>query len=297
MFLGAARVHAFSLCGQILQSAAAGRTRLASALQISPACPLLLGAALVLLDATSPPSGGLSVQFEQVCAGASTDDLRGLDNTGHGLDGATGVDVAYHPDPPDEGLVAGLAENERRQADALSARRPAWTAWACAGSVHLGGGPLLVDATFVGLGPLRSRRRCRYMLLRRAARPDRGRGCSSRSFLLVVADRDRLLASPAWRANWTWPIDGCMLEALAAAATLGAEHIGVLGYQAVSIAASYHEDGADRGLMLIDLYILASPTRRRQAVSVVAAAVEEETRPDRTAIGPSNIDPGLPRRR
>ena len=200
--------------------------------------------------------------------------------TGEGLDEALdGVDVAYYLIHSMEGPLGGFEDVERRQAEAFAA------AAADAGVrriVYLGG---LLPADAPPSRHLASRLAVEEALL--AAAPESVAlrasivvAARSRSFRFLVRLIERLpvLALPAWRVNRTRPVDGRdVLEFLAAAATLAAEHTGrawdiggpdVMSYQQMleRIAA----------VMLIDRPAIALPFNLTPVASVVAAAVAEE---------------------
>lgn len=192
-----------------------------------------VGAALVgRLQRDGHAVRGFARSAERVrAAGAVPDELvEGDAATGEGLARALeGAEVAYYLIHAMEGRDAGgFAAAERRQAETFAA------AAAAAGTrrvVYLGG---LVPTDGVPSRHLASRLAVEQALLAAvpgsvALRASIVVGARSRSFRFLVRLIERLpvLALPAWRVHRTRPIDGRdVLELLAAAATLPAEHAG-----------------------------------------------------------------------
>jgi uncharacterized protein YbjT (DUF2867 family) len=215
-------------------------------------------------------------------AGTVLDDLViGDAGTGAGLERALdGVEVAYYLIHSMEGPAAGgFPEAERAQAEHFAA------AAAAAGVrriVYLGG---LVPADGTLSRHLASRLAVENALLAAAPQSIALRasiviGARSRSFRFLVRLIERLpvLALPAWRDNRTQPVDGRdVLEFLARAATLPAEHAGrswdVAGPDAMSYAEMLQRI-ADA--MLISRPRLGLNLNLTPVASVVAAAVAGE---------------------
>jgi uncharacterized protein YbjT (DUF2867 family) len=214
-------------------------------------------------------------------AGVALDDLvLGDATTGEGLDAALeGVDVAYYLIHSMEGPGSSFEEIERRQAEHFAA---AARAAGVRRIVFLGG---LLPASGAVSRHLSSRLAVEETLL--AATPESVAlraslvvAARSRSFRFLVRLIERLpvLALPAWRANRTQPVDGRdVLEFLAAAATLPAEHAGrawdiggpdVMTYQAMMERIAK--------VMMVDRPALALPFNLTPVASVVAAAIAEE---------------------
>jgi uncharacterized protein YbjT (DUF2867 family) len=204
--------------------------------------------------------------------------------TGQGLEQALeGVDVAYYLIHSMEGPAAGSAfvDLERRQAENFGA------AAAAAGVkriVYLGG---LLPADAPPSRHLASRLVVERALLAAAPESIALRaslviGARSRSFRFLVRLIERLpvLALPAWRVNRTQPIDGRdVLEFLAAAATLPAEHAGRAWDIGGPDRMSY-EEMLERiaAVLLIDRPSLSLFFNLTPVAAVVAAAVAGEDR-------------------
>jgi uncharacterized protein YbjT (DUF2867 family) len=216
-------------------------------------------------------------------AGGPLDDLViGDATTGQGLEAALeGVDVAYYLIHSMEGPAAGSAfvDLERRQAENFGA---AASAAGVKRIVYLGGllpsdaapsrhlaSRLVVEEALLAAAPQSIALRASIVI---AAR--------SRSFRFLVRLIERLpvLALPAWRVNRTQPIDGRdVLEFLAAAATLPAEHAGRAWDLGGPDEMSY-EEMLDRisAVMLIDRPALSLRFNLTPVAAVVAAAVAGE---------------------
>jgi uncharacterized protein YbjT (DUF2867 family) len=215
-------------------------------------------------------------------AGIALDDLViGDATTGAGLERALdGVEVAYYLIHSMEGPATGaFADIERRQAARVAA---AARAAGVRRIVYLGG---LVPADGTMSRHLASRLAVEEALL--AAAPESVAlrasivvGARSRSFRFLVHLVERLpvLALPSWREHRTQPIDGRdVLEFLAAAATLDAEHAGRSWDIGGPDAMTYEEliDGiADA--MLVERPKLGLGFALTPLASVVAAAVAGE---------------------
>jgi uncharacterized protein YbjT (DUF2867 family) len=215
-------------------------------------------------------------------AGIAVDELViGDATTGAGLERALdGIEVAYYLIHSMEGPATGaFADVERRQAARFAA--------AARGAgvrriVYLGG---LVPADGAMSRHLASRLAVEEALL--AAAPESVAlrasivvGARSRSFRFLVHLVERLpvLALPSWREHRTQPIDGRdVLEFLAAAATLDAEHAGRSWDIAGPDAMTYEEliDGIAEA-MLVDRPKLGLGFALTPVASVVAAAVAGE---------------------
>jgi uncharacterized protein YbjT (DUF2867 family) len=219
-------------------------------------------------------------------AGGPLDDLvLGDATTGQGLEAALeGVDVAYYLIHSMEGPAAGSAfvDLERRQAENFGA---AASAAGVKRIVYLGG--LLPSADVPLSRHLASRLVVEEALLAAAPESIALRAsiviaARSRSFRFLVRLIERLpvLALPAWRVNRTKPVDGRdVLEFLAAAATLPAEHAGRAWDLGGPDAMSY-EEMLDRisAVLLIDRPALSLGFNLTPVAAVVAAAVAGEDR-------------------
>jgi uncharacterized protein YbjT (DUF2867 family) len=213
---------------------------------------------------------------------ADVDDLVvGDATTGAGLDDALhGVEVAYYLiHSMDAASGAGFADVERRQAERFA------TAAQTAGVrriVYLGG---LIPEDHPPSRHLASRLAVEEALLAAAPESVAFRAsiviaARSRSFRFLVRLIERLpvLAVPAWRRHRTQPIDGRdVLEFLAAAATVDAEHAGRAWDLGGPDAMTYGELLEGIG----DVMMLERPTLRlgfnlTPVASVVAAAVAGE---------------------
>jgi uncharacterized protein YbjT (DUF2867 family) len=218
-------------------------------------------------------------------AGGGLDDLViGDATTGQGLDAALdGVDVAYYLIHSMEGPAAGsgFVDLERRQAEHFGA---AASAAGVKRIVYLGG---IVPADGAPSRHLASRLAVEQALLAAAPESIALRAsivvaARSRSFRFLVRLIERLpvLALPAWRVNRTQPVDGRdVLEFLAAAATLPAEHTGRAWDLGGPDQMSYQEM-LERiaAVMLIDRPALSLGFNLTPVAAVVAAAVAGEDR-------------------
>jgi uncharacterized protein YbjT (DUF2867 family) len=219
----------------------------------------------------------------EAAGGPLSDLVIGDATTGQGLEAALeGVDVAYYLIHSMEGPAAGsgFVDLERRQAENFGA---AASAAGVKRIVYLGG---LLPADDVPLSRhLASRLAVEDALLAAAPESIALRAsiviaARSRSFRFLVRLIERLpvLALPAWRVNRTRPVDGRdVLEFLAAAATLPAEHAGRAWDLGGPDEMSYQEM-LERisAVLLIDRPALSLGFNLTPIAAVVAAAVAGE---------------------